>query len=63
MKKTIKGKMQTTTCKCCKSKFEARVADIKRGWGKYCSKSCKAKKQESNTGQFKNFQNRLSWDF
>ena len=55
--------MQTTTCKCCKSKFEARVADIKRGWGKYCSKSCKAKKQESNTGQFKNFQNRLSWDF
>ena len=49
-------------CKCCGNIFEARTADIKRGWGKYCSKSCKAKKQESRTGQFKNFQNRLNWD-
>lgn len=27
----------------CGEKFEAREADIKRGWGKFCSKSCKAK--------------------
>ena len=32
-------------CKQCKSLFIARVADRKRGWGKFCSKSCKAKKQ------------------
>ena len=29
-------------CKNCKCGFEARLADRKRGWGKYCSKSCKA---------------------
>jgi hypothetical protein len=46
-------------CKCCKTEFEARVADVKRGWGKFCSKSCKAKKQESITGQYKNYQNRF----
>ena len=31
--------------KCCKKPFEARAADVARGWGKFCSKSCKAKKQ------------------
>jgi len=38
-----------TTVKCrnkkCGKEFEARTADVKRGWGKFCSKSCKAKKQ------------------
>lgn len=29
----------------CGKEFEARTADVKRGWGKFCSKSCKAKKQ------------------
>lgn len=29
----------------------ARVADRKRGWGRFCSKSCKAIKQEQRTGQ------------
>lgn len=29
----------------------ARTADIKRGWGKFCSKSCKAIEQEKRTGQ------------
>lgn len=33
------------TCKCCKKRFMARVADRKRGWGQFCSKSCKAIKQ------------------
>lgn len=49
-------------CACCKEIFEARIADRKRGWGKFCSKSCKAKKQESRTSQYRNFQNRLMWD-
>jgi hypothetical protein len=38
-------------CKCCKKEFQARSADIKRGWGLYCSKSCKAKIQEKKNGQ------------
>lgn len=33
-------------CKQCSTEFEARNADIKRGWGKFCSKSCKALYQE-----------------
>lgn len=28
----------------------ARVADRKRGWGKFCSKSCKAIRQTQRTG-------------
>ncbi len=28
-------------CKQCNKKFEARVADRKRGWAIFCSKSCK----------------------
>jgi endogenous inhibitor of DNA gyrase (YacG/DUF329 family) len=39
------GQMQTVKCKKCNAEFEARSADINRGWGKFCSKSCKAKKQ------------------
>lgn len=42
----------TVTVKCrCGEMFIARVADRKRGWGKFCSKSCKAIKQEQRTGQ------------
>ena len=37
-------------CKQCQEPFMARVADRKRGWGKFCSKSCKAKKQTSLKG-------------
>ena len=29
----------------CKKPFKARAADVARGWGKFCSKSCKATKQ------------------
>lgn len=29
-------------CKNCKNPFYARKSDRKRGWGKFCSKSCKA---------------------
>lgn len=43
----------TATYKCasCGDPFVARVADRQRGWARYCSKSCKAIKQEQRTGQ------------
>ena len=44
--------MKTYRCQQCSQPFEARVADRKRGWARYCSKQCKAVKQESITGQF-----------
>jgi len=45
--------MTEITCVCgCKRKRMARTADVNRGWGKYFSKSCKAKAQEKRTGQY-----------
>ncbi|MCY1276907.1 hypothetical protein D9M68_276840 [compost metagenome] len=38
--------------KSCRKPFLARTADVKRGWAKFCSKSCKAIKQEQRTGQY-----------
>jgi len=35
----------------CRAKFMARTSDVKRGWGRFCSKSCKAAEQENRTGQ------------
>ena len=48
-----RGKTVEVKCKNCGEMFTARIADRKRGWGKFCSKSCKAKKQEKRTGQCK----------
>lgn len=48
----------TYKCKCCGDPFTARTADRERGWARYCSKSCKAKKQEARTGQYRDFQYR-----
>ena len=42
-------------CQNCKTTFMARQADVDRGWAKFCSKSCKAKKQEKRTGQMAAF--------
>jgi hypothetical protein len=36
------GKTIEVTCKCCPDKFIARAADRKRGWARFCSKSCAA---------------------
>jgi hypothetical protein len=33
----------------CGREFDARAADVDRGWGTFCSKSCKARKQTRNT--------------
>lgn len=41
------------SCKSCKKLFTARTADRARGWALYCSKSCKAIKQEARTGQYR----------
>lgn len=35
----------TYQCKECGTPFEARTADRARGWARYCSKFCKARKQ------------------
>lgn len=37
-------------CECCKRTFTARTADVARGWARFCSKRCKAIKQEQRTG-------------
>ncbi|MCY1219504.1 hypothetical protein D9M72_314820 [compost metagenome] len=52
--------MSTATykCACCGDPFTARTADRKRGWARFCSKSCKAMKQEQRTGQHKAHQER-----
>jgi len=47
----------TCVCGCCKT-FEARTADVKRGWGKYFNKSHKAIAQEARTGQHAAFKTR-----
>ena len=49
--------MVSRHCRQCKSPFEARLSDVKRGWGKFCSKSCKAKEQEERTGQYAEYLN------
>jgi hypothetical protein len=43
-------------CQWCRKPFQARAADVKRGWGRFCSKSCKANKQEKRTHQHRDFQ-------
>lgn len=50
--------MVKRNCKQCGDPFMARSADVKRGWAKFCSKSCKAKKQETRTGQYRQYVNR-----
>jgi hypothetical protein len=41
-------------CEYCQSPMTVRSADVKRGWGRFCSKACKAKEQEARTGQYSN---------
>lgn len=53
----IRGATVRVICKnkSCKAEFTARVADRKRGWARFCSKSCKATVQERKTGQMAEF--------
>ena len=45
-------------CLTCGNSFLAREADRKRGWARFCSKSCKAIKQEQKTGQYASYRER-----
>lgn len=47
--------MVDRTCEGCGKPFRARAADVKRGWGRFCSKSCKATRQEQRTGQHQEY--------
>jgi hypothetical protein len=44
--------MVDKSCEFCNANMTVRLADVKRGWGRFCSKSCKAKKQEKQNGQY-----------
>ncbi|MCZ4331055.1 hypothetical protein [Castellaniella denitrificans] len=48
---TQRGATATYKCANCGDPFTARTADRKRGWARFCSKSCKAIRQEKRTGQ------------
>lgn len=55
----MRGKTVSVVCACgCGKTRDVRVADRKRGWGKYFDKSCKARHQERRTGQYRNYLNR-----
>ncbi|CAJ5553479.1 Uncharacterised protein [Burkholderia pseudomallei] len=48
-------RMVDRKCESCGKSFRARAADVKRGWGRFCSKSCKAIRQEQRTGQHQEY--------
>lgn len=61
--KPLRGATAEYKCKCCGMPFIARVADRERGWARFCSKSCKAIKQERRTGQHAAYkQRREEWE-
>lgn len=49
--KNITPVMVPRKCLWCKKPFEARKVDVKRGWGNYCTKSCKANYQRAHGGR------------
>lgn len=44
--------MPKVKCKVCGKEFNARQADLDRGWAKCCSKSCAAKLSNEKTGKW-----------
>lgn len=58
----MRGATVEVKCKNCTTVFTARVADRKRGWGKYCSKSCKAQKCVNGKRAYGNYHNRKQND-
>ena len=57
-----RGKKTEKKCKSCGGVFYPRVADVNRGWGKFCNKSCKAKEQENRTGQYLKRNNKIKYN-
>jgi len=49
VKKPVRGSKVEVKCDCGKT-FTARRADVARGWGKYCSKSCKSTYKNNSKG-------------
>ena len=47
--------MVDRNCASCQKSIQVRAADVARGWGKFCSKSCKAKKQNMEPRQYKSY--------
>ncbi len=60
----MSGSLGTYVCanRLCGCEFQARTADRARGWARFCSKRCKAVKQEMQTGQFRALQERRGSD-
>ena len=52
------GKIVDVLCDHCHTSFPARLSDRKRGWARFCGKSCKAKHQERRTGAYSDYLNR-----
>lgn len=50
-------------CAYCEKFFTARTADRKRGWARFCSKSCKAKQQCANKRRSEVSNNRAQTHF
>lgn len=46
----VRGAIGQYQCNGCSRTFTARIADRKRGWARFCSKSCKAVVQTKKTG-------------
>ncbi len=55
MNNVNRGATVKVNCKNCGNPFDARVADRKRGWGRFCDKSCKALHQEKRTHQMRDY--------
>ncbi len=55
--------MKEIICACgCGRKKDVRLSDIRRGWGKFFSKSCKARHQEKRTGQYAKYKSNRTVD-
>jgi hypothetical protein len=53
-----RGKKVERKCKFCGETIHPREADVKRGWGLFCNKTCKASEQERRTGQYRDYLSR-----
>lgn len=49
--------MTNINCNHCGWETSVRQADVDRGWGKFCSKSCKASYQENSKSKSNAFSN------
>lgn len=54
-----RGQKILVKCDNCRVPFYARKSDRARGWGRFCTKSCKATKQEKLTGQYRSYLSRV----